>query len=130
MKFNPFKPNSLVNPGMFSGRTEELDTIEKCLFQAKHGNPQHFLIEGERGIGKSSLFFYLQMLAAGRIPYDGQKTFNFLVVSVDLGHCETQIDIIREIGNSLKSALAERNQIQELAKVAWDFLTKWEVLGG
>ena len=54
-KFNPFQPNKMVVPGMFTGRIEEMHTIEQCLFQAKHGNPQHFLVEGERGIGKSSV---------------------------------------------------------------------------
>jgi hypothetical protein len=88
MKFNPFKPNTLVSPGMFSGRGGELNTIERCLFQTKHANPQHFLIEGERGIGKSSLFLYLQVLASGRVPYDEGKKYEFLVVSVDLGQCE------------------------------------------
>lgn len=129
MKFNPFKPNSLVNPGMFSGRVDELNTVEKCLFQAKHGNPQHFLFEGERGIGKSSLFLFVHALASGHIPYDDNKRFNFLVVSVDLAQCNTIIDIIREIGSALRSAIAEQNQLKEAAKSVWDFLTNWEVLG-
>jgi len=67
MKFNPFKPNSIVTPGMFSGRAHELRAIEQCLYQAKHGNPQHFLLEGERGIGKSSLLLFVHQLANGTI---------------------------------------------------------------
>ncbi|WP_457798840.1 ATP-binding protein [Methylocystis sp. S23] len=129
MKFNPFRPNSLVSIGMFSGRGEELHSIERCLFQAKHGNPQHFLIEGERGIGKSSLFYFIQLLASGRIKREDGSTFNFLVVSLDLGQCEDQIDIVREIGKALQSAIADRNNIKELAKKAFDFLTNWEVMG-
>jgi len=53
--FNPFRPNSVVAPGMFLGRVMRFETVGKCLFQAKNGNPVHFLIQGERGIGKSSL---------------------------------------------------------------------------
>ena len=48
---------------MFTGRLVELHTIEQSLFQAKNGNPQHFLIEGERGIGKSSLLLLAEILA-------------------------------------------------------------------
>ena len=55
-KFNPYRPNSLVTPGMFAGRFDEIRRTEQALLQTKFGNPQHFLFEGERGIGKSSLF--------------------------------------------------------------------------
>src|SRR5215207_5458331 len=110
MKFNPFKPNSLVSPGMFSGRTDELKTIEKCLFQTKHENPQHFLIEGERGIGKSSLFYFVQLLASGRITYTSTVKFNFLFVSVDLAQSNTIVDIVREVGVALRSSLADKQQ--------------------
>jgi Cdc6-like AAA superfamily ATPase len=63
VRYNPFRPGSIVSPGMFSGRYEELEGTEHALFQTKNGNPHHFLIEGERGIGKSSLLFSLQMVA-------------------------------------------------------------------
>lgn len=55
LKYNTFRPNNIITPGMFVGRLEEINAIERCLFQAKNGNPQHFLVQGERGIGKSSL---------------------------------------------------------------------------
>ncbi len=50
-KYNPFQPNTMVAPGIFVGRLEKIDTIRRSLFQAQNGNPQHFLIKGERGIG-------------------------------------------------------------------------------
>jgi hypothetical protein len=49
-RFNPFRPGSVVTPGMFAGRGAELNILEKALFQAKHGKPDHFVISGERGI--------------------------------------------------------------------------------
>ena len=67
----------MVGPGMFVGRGDEIRTVEKCLYQAKNGNPQHFLIQGERGIGKSSLFLYVKATAAqGRAMASG-TTFDF-----------------------------------------------------
>ena len=65
IKFNPFRPNNLVHPGMFRGRYKELISLEKSIFQTKNGNPHHFIIEGERGIGKSSLMLYLEFVAKG-----------------------------------------------------------------
>lgn len=126
-KFNPFKPGSIVNPGMFVGRLDELKTIQRCLFQSKNGNPQHFLIQGERGIGKSSLLFYVEQLANGA-NLGGMK-FNFLTVSVDIGGCHTQLDIVRKLGRGLKQAVAARQGLKESAKVFWDWLTNWEILG-
>ena len=40
MKYNPFRPGSVIHSSMFSGRLHEIDMIKKCLFQTKHGNPQ------------------------------------------------------------------------------------------
>ena len=129
MKFNPFQPNKLVNTGMFVGRLDELRKIESYLYQAKSGNPTHFLVEGERGIGKSSLMKYVVPLASGRFNAHARNPFKFLVVFVDLGGSNTQIDIIRTIGRELKAQLAKTQSAKEVAKGVWDFLSNWEVLG-
>ena len=81
-KFNPFRPGHAVAPGMFAGRLNEIKAMERGLFQTKNGNPQHFLLEGERGIGKTSLMLYLDWVARGDIPANGEK-FKFLVVSIE-----------------------------------------------
>ncbi|MGH9726002.1 MAG: ATP-binding protein, partial [Candidatus Acidiferrales bacterium] len=78
-KTNPFKPDGIVAPGMFAGRLDEITAIERSLAQTKNGNPHHFLIQGERGIGKSSLFLYVQLIASGTIPLDN-KTMRFLTI--------------------------------------------------
>jgi hypothetical protein len=83
-KFNPFRPDSMAPYGMFSGRIDELRIMERCLEQTKSGNPQHFLIEGERGIGKSSLFLCQQLTAMGRVPTLDGKTLDFITVSISL----------------------------------------------
>ena len=130
LKFNPFQPNSIINPGMFVGRLDEIKTIERCLFQSKNGSPQHFLVQGERGIGKSSLLFYVEMIADGKTrPILSTKSFSFITVSVDLGGCQTQIDLVRKIGRGLKTALAEREAVKAAASGFWSWLTNWEVLG-
>jgi hypothetical protein len=125
-KFNPFKPNGVVHPGMFVGRLEELVLIENFLFQATHGNPQHFLVQGERGIGKSSLLLFVEHLSRGGANNHG---FDFLTVSIDLGGCQTQLDIVRKIARGLKSTIQEKEALKKSAKDLWAWLTNWEILG-
>lgn len=116
---------------MFVGRIDEIELIEKCFFQTKHENPQHFLVQGERGIGKSSLLSYMEGIAEGLFPYgpDGDDRLGFLVVSIDLAVSSTQLDIIRAIGRGLRQALAKHQTAKEQAKEVWEWISNWEILG-
>lgn len=113
---------------MFSGRGHELLTIEQALFQTKEGNPNHFLIRGERGIGKSSLLLYVQLVANGGISPE-PVNFNFLTLSVELEPSNTYSDIVEKIGSELHKVVASKKPATELAKTGWQFLTRWEVMG-
>jgi len=128
MKFNPFRPNGIVTPGLFSGRYDELRSIEQSLVQTRSGNPKHFIIEGERGIGKSSLIYYVQLVGSGALEaMDGTK-FKFLVLSIELNDGITCQEIIKKIGLELKRQLHQRRDLTTLAKEAWDFISNWSVL--
>jgi hypothetical protein len=76
-KLNPFRPGSVISPGMFVGRIEEIEVVEQSLLQTRDGNPQHFIIEGERGIGKSSLCLWVDYLAKGDTTHDRKGGFNW-----------------------------------------------------
>jgi hypothetical protein len=125
-KFNPFRPNSMVGPFMFSGRADELIALERALVQTKFANPQHFLITGERGIGKSSLLLYLQYLAKGDVEFFAGK-FSFLTVSVDLEPTTTYIELIKKIGAEFQRVVASQEKLKEMAKAFWEFIQRWEV---
>jgi hypothetical protein len=114
---------------MFSGRYNELVAMERALFQTKNANPLNFLIHGERGIGKSSLLFYLQLVACGEIKGLEESKFNFLTVSIVLEPSNDYTDIIQKVGTELRQEVAKRKAGLEFAKVAWDFLKRWEVMG-
>lgn len=131
MRYNPFQPNRIVHSGMFVGRYDEMKKIDQYLFQAKMGNPQHFLLEGERGIGKSSMMFLASNVASGKLPTMGDEShnFNLLTVSTDMAGVASQVDVIRAIARELKSEIASRAPVREKASKAWEFLTKWEILG-
>lgn len=115
---------------MFAGRYEEMVALEKALFQTKNGNPTHFLIDGERGIGKSSLLFNLEGVANGRFkPFEDPLMLNFITVSICLDAAHSYADIVHTIAAELRRRIAERGQLLELAKGAWEFLSKWEIGG-
>lgn len=129
MKFNPFRPNSAVVPGMFVGRIEEILIIEQCMLQTKNNNPQHFLVHGERGIGKTSLLDYIRFAADFTFPKIGNEDFRFLTVSIDLGRCESDLDIIRKIARAFRQEIEDKENIKVAAKAVWDWVSNWEILG-
>ncbi len=54
---NPFTPMTGVEPTVFGGRTKELDFFEQRLNRALHSRySEHFVVLGDWGIGKSTLF--------------------------------------------------------------------------
>ena len=128
-KFNPFRPSSIVPPGAFAGRYDELICLERILHQTKHGNPEHFIITGERGIGKSSLLFYLQCVADGSISTIDNRYFKFLVINIELDERISYASLITKIGAELRREVAKHDKLKEAAKSVWEFLSRWEVLG-
>jgi hypothetical protein len=127
-RINPFRPGSLVTPGMFAGRSRELTALDQALVQANAGNPEHFMITGERGIGKSSLFFLLDRMASGHIE-SAKTKFSFVVVNISLQSSMTHCDLLRSLGGGLQRSIAERFPLEDKAKIFWDFLTRWEAFG-
>ena len=128
-RFNPFRPNSLVPTGLFTGRYEETLALENMLLNTLNGNPQNFLLHGERGIGKSSLLYMHELAAKGRVKAFGGGVFNFLVVSINLDKNDTYESIIDKLGEGLKLTCAAASKGQELLKTAWAFLSRFEAAG-
>ena len=129
MKFNPFRPNSIASAELFQGRKEEMHLIEHSLFQTKNSNPQHFLIEGERGLGKSSLFLMVEQQATGKIPLSSSEKVNFIVINIELDSTQSFFEILKLIAADFKRALSEKDKIKTLATGVWNFLSSWEILG-
>jgi hypothetical protein len=114
---------------MFVGRIEEIEVVEQSLLQARDGNPQHFIIEGERGIGKSSLCLWVDYLARGDITYDGTNKLSFVVVNIDLHAAMGYDDIVDAILAELKRQIASKQPLLESCKKAWDFLSRFQISG-
>lgn len=129
LRYNPFKPGSIIHPGMFAGRIDELRHLERALFQTQNGNPEHFLIHGERGIGKSSLLMVVNYYATGKLETLEKNEYDFLTVSVELEPNDTYDELIRKVARELQRQLDRNEALKKGLKDVWDFVTKWEVLG-
>lgn len=130
LKVNPFRPGSIVTPGMFSGRMAELEALERCLAQTRAGNPTHFMIHGERGIGKSSLMLVLNYVAQGDLPPVDEEMgrFTFRVIRIDLDAGCGRGDILAAVSRKLANAIPD-GKVTGLAKRFWDIAKKFEVMG-
>jgi hypothetical protein len=114
---------------MFCGRLTELEYIEHCLVQTQNGNAQNFLIEGERGIGKSSLLLFEELVASGQIKTKREEYFRFITVSISLYDGDTLFTIIKKISDKLKSRLAQKEKLKNLVLKAVNLLSKIEAAG-
>lgn len=103
--------------------------MAQSLSAAYHGDPvKHILLMGERGIGKSSLLQFCELMAADDLP--GETTdFDFLVVSVSLAGVSDMFEITRRVADHLKLALDTRNVASPGLRAIVDFLLNWEILG-
>ncbi len=100
-KVNPFKPNSPVPVAMFAGRYDEIDVLEKGLFQTKNGYSSNFLITGDRGIGKSSLMMLLRHMACGDIKSLNNERFNFVTISALISNKTDLVILIKLIEKNI-----------------------------
>jgi Cdc6-like AAA superfamily ATPase len=128
-RFNPYKPHGMVTPGMFVGRFEEVFKITQAFVQTMNDNPHHFLIHGERGIGKSSLLLYADALAKGDIKSPEGEMYNFISVKTDLEEGDTQEDLVRKIAQALKKAMTDRTLLKDILKTSWEFIRRIEAYG-
>ena len=124
-KYNPFKPNSPVFTGMFSGRTHELERLDYLLFQTQMSNPTHILINGERGIGKTSLLIVANHFAKGTLQWEEEK-YNFITIQVSIRPETTLIDFAKKLNTQIKRALSQSEQGLTFLKKTWEFLTNFE----
>lgn len=127
MKANPFRPNSPVNPGMFVGRLQEIERLEQALVQAWAQEPAHFMITGERGIGKTSLLLYLKYLAKGDISFNSAN-FRYMVLDLDVDNNTTQLGLIRRIKMHLENQLGSTESARNFLKEAWSFLQRIRIM--
>lgn len=118
-------PNSPVFMGMFSGRIRELKRLDYSLFQTQMSNPTHILINGERGIGKTSLLIVAKLFAKGTLQWEEEK-YNFITIQVSIRPETTLTDFAKKLNTQIKRALSQSEQGLTFLKKTWDFITNFE----
>lgn len=63
IKSNPFTPQSGKEPKIFGGRSSQLENFTKVMKEAVTGSPNHMIILGEWGTGKTTLLKQFKKLA-------------------------------------------------------------------
>jgi AAA ATPase-like protein len=114
---------------MFAGREDELDALDRLLEQAKGGNAHHFLLTGERGIGKSSLLLYLRIFATRSDPPAPDDQFNFVVLDIELDPNCTYTQIIRQLALELRKRLEPYDSVKDKLRAVWEVVKNIEAAG-
>src|SRR3990167_7217696 len=127
-KINPFKPNSPVPYGMFAGRYEELETLEKGLFQTKHGQPINFLLTGDRGIGKPSMLLTLRHLSSGGVDSLKHGKFNFLSVDIQVSDKLDIVTLLKLSERSISREVGRVETVRSFLNDTWDFVQRLRVM--
>jgi hypothetical protein len=127
-KINPFKPNHTVPPGMFAGRFEEIRELEKCLWQTKNGQPNNFLITGERGIGKSSLLQLIKYISQGTIDNSYGEKFDFVAVQLVISDRTNLYSSVKLIDKVLKRELGKIEKVKTFLDSTWDFVQRIKIM--
>jgi hypothetical protein len=114
---------------MFAGRIHELNTIDDSLSRLKEGNPTHLMIVGERGIGKSSLLLFTNMLASGKINWQQETPYEFIPIQFSIDRALEQIGFVKKVKNGLERYFQREEKILSLFQKSWEFLKKLEIAG-
>ena len=123
---NPFDPSRPIDPLKFVGRRGEIRELETALIHAKNDKPRHFLITGERGVGKTSFFDYIRNKASS---HDQAGGYNFAVVDFAVNKQTTKLDLARALKSQLSAILGAYPTHKETLGRIWDFIQRFEVAG-
>ena len=99
--------------------------------QTRAGFPTHFMLTGERGIGKTSLLNCIRWVAAGdleALALDG-GSFKYLVIDTDVDSRTTQFGLIKRIEHCVKRELGKSERARSFLNHAWEFVQRIEAVG-
>jgi hypothetical protein len=112
-RINPFNPNSIVTPTLFAGRYEQVLQILKKLTQVREGMPASFVLQGDRGIGKTALAKLIMYAAEVKEPAFQDLKFLTSYYSIEKG--QTFDSVLQASLNQMTDRMPE-NVIQRLTQ--------------
>lgn len=127
-KINPFKPNSPVPPGMFSGRYDEIMLIEKGLYQVSKENAINILLTGDRGIGKSSLINLANYISKGEIETTLFGKLNLIPINITISKTTSIESLMKLIENCLSRELNKIEKMKAFLSESWKFIKQLKIM--
>jgi hypothetical protein len=110
---NPFNPNSIVTPALFAGRYERVLQILKKLTQVREGMPASFVLQGDRGIGKTALAKLIMYASEVKEPTLQNLKFLTSYYSIEKGQT---FDSVLQASLNLMTDRMPENVIQRLTQ--------------
>lgn len=117
-KISPFEPGKPVSSEKFEGRSDIINDFTSYLSLAVNGEPQHFYLHGNSGVGKSSLANYL--LEYARIKY------NMVGVHV----CNEEIHNLDDLINNIVEKLLNEVKNENFGKKILNLFAEYVENGG
>lgn len=112
-RINPFNPNSIVTPALFAGRYGQVLQILKKLTQVREGMPASFVLQGDRGIGKTALAKLIMYAAEVKDPAFQNLKFLTSYYSIEKGQT---FDSVLQASLNLMTDRMPENVIQRLTQ--------------
>lgn len=117
-RVNPFNPNSIVTPPLFAGRHQQVFQILRKLSQVREGMPASFVLQGERGIGKTALAKLVMHIAEARNPDLENLRFLTSYYPVEKGQ---SFESVLQAGLNIMTDRMPESVIQRLSQRLGDF---------
>lgn len=121
---SPFYPGQPVPVELFAGRREQIQRIiKRGVEQVSRGKPVAMFIQGEYGIGKSSIANYIQVLA--------EKSHHLHGIYAPLGGCSDLNDMSSAVlGATIRSGVFDPRKSEKIKEWLAKYIGKQDLLGG
>jgi hypothetical protein len=87
------------------------------------------MIVGERGIGKSSLLLFTNMLASGKVNWQQDNSYEYVPIQFSIDKNLNRLGLVKKVKNGLERYLQREEKLLSLFYKTWEFIKKVEVAG-
>jgi len=120
-EYSPFTPGSPVPVELFVGRSKQVEEIVRYIKQVLSGKQENVFLDGDRGIGKSSLASFLR--------YYVKTQENMLGIHVFLGRVTTLEEVVRHIFDQILKETKEQRWFKDIGQFFGKYIKEIGLFG-